>query len=132
MASSHRSSGSFSNPLKEPRPSLDSERSFEVGSPPTLQNGVHDHSTPNGVEHPHDTDDPVERLQQELSRTKEEKDKLASQYSNLLAKLTQMRTTLGTKLQQDAVSPFSWSLNGILDGEGDRQNLTDASNLYNS
>lgn len=110
MTSAHRSSGSFSglsnNAVKEPRSSLDSERSFDVGSPPTLQNGVHDHSPTNGVEHPDDTDDPVEKLQRELARTKEEKDKLASQYNSLLARLTQMRTTLGTKLQQDAVSPF--------------------------
>ncbi|KIM46665.1 hypothetical protein M413DRAFT_440265 [Hebeloma cylindrosporum] len=106
MASAHRSSGSFSglssNAVKEPRSSIDSERSFDVGSPPTLQNGVYDHSTTNGIEHPDDTDDPVERLQRELSRTKEEKDKLASQYNSLLARLTQMRTSLGTKLQQDA------------------------------
>jgi hypothetical protein len=114
MTSAHRSSGSFSglnsNAVKEPRSSLDSERSFDVESPPTLQNGVHDHSTTNGangVEHPDDTDDPVEKLQRELSRTKDEKDKLASQYSSLLARLTQMRTSLGTKLQQDAVSSFS-------------------------
>ena len=111
MTSAHMSSGSFSglinNAVKESRSSLDSERSFDVGSPPhTLQNGVHDHSTTNGIEHPDDTDDPVEKLQRELARTKEEKDKLASQYSSLLARLTQMRTSLGTKLQQDAVSPF--------------------------
>ena len=111
MASAHRSSGSFSglssNAVKESRSSLDSERSFDIGSPPALQNGVHDHSTTNGVEQPDDTDDPVERLQRELARTKEEKDKLATQYNSLLARLTQMRTTLGTKLQQDAVSTFS-------------------------
>ena len=47
--------------------------------------------------------DPVQRLQHELQRTKEEKDTLAAQYRNLLAKLTTMRTTLGNKLKQDAV-----------------------------
>ena len=47
--------------------------------------------------------DPVERLQRELDRTKEEKDALASQYNSLLSKLQAMRTTLGNKLKQDAV-----------------------------
>ncbi|KAF8955315.1 hypothetical protein BDZ97DRAFT_1926913 [Flammula alnicola] len=103
MTSSHRSSGSFSgsgsNVVKESRSSIDSERSIDVGSPPILQNGV---GSPNGVDHDEDTDDPVERLQRELDRTKEEKEKLATQYRNLLTKLTQMRTSLGNKLQQDA------------------------------
>ncbi|THH28591.1 hypothetical protein EUX98_g5599 [Antrodiella citrinella] len=46
--------------------------------------------------------DPIQRLQHELQRTKEEKDTLAAQYRNLLSKLTTMRTTLGNKLKQDA------------------------------
>ncbi|KAJ7101864.1 hypothetical protein C8R43DRAFT_1244192 [Mycena crocata] len=46
--------------------------------------------------------DPVEKLQRELERTREEKETLAAQYRNLLAKLTTMRTTLGNKLKQDA------------------------------
>ncbi|KDQ09068.1 hypothetical protein BOTBODRAFT_117647 [Botryobasidium botryosum FD-172 SS1] len=41
-------------------------------------------------------------LEEELERTKEEKESLATQYRNLLAKLTTMRTTLGNKLKQDA------------------------------
>lgn len=70
------------------------------------------HSSPspikdlNGDTH-HDEDyeglDPVERLQRELERTREEKETLAGQYRNLLSKLTTMRTTLGNKLRQDAV-----------------------------
>ena len=58
----------------------------------------------NGSAH-HDSEDldPVQRLEQELQRTREEKDALATQYRNLLAKLTTMRTTLGNKLKQDAV-----------------------------
>ncbi|KAF8842947.1 hypothetical protein BDN67DRAFT_898199 [Paxillus ammoniavirescens] len=46
--------------------------------------------------------DPLERLQRQLDHEREEKDNLASQYRNLLAKLTTMRTTLGNKLKQDA------------------------------
>ncbi|KAF8627337.1 hypothetical protein AX15_004410 [Amanita polypyramis BW_CC] len=46
--------------------------------------------------------DPVARLQRELDRAREEKESLATQYRNLLAKLTTMRTTLGNKLKQDA------------------------------
>jgi hypothetical protein len=47
--------------------------------------------------------DPLERLQRQLDHEREEKENLASQYRNLLAKLTTMRTTLGNKLKQDAV-----------------------------
>ncbi|KAI0701044.1 hypothetical protein BC835DRAFT_1324653 [Cytidiella melzeri] len=60
----------------------------------------------NGTEHVQHEDlsdmDPVQRLQLELARCKEEKEALATQYSNLLAKLTTMRATLGNKLKQDA------------------------------
>ena len=80
------------------RQSLDAERA--LGSPPPL-NGI---QSANGNAH-HDSEDldPVQRLEQELQRTREEKDALATQYRNLLAKLTTMRTTLGNKLKQDAV-----------------------------
>jgi hypothetical protein len=58
----------------------------------------------NGRIHSPDTDaDPVASLQLQLERTMEEKESLAAQYRTLLAKLTTMRTTLGNKLQQDAV-----------------------------
>ena len=84
------------------RPSQEAERI--LGSPPPL-NG-HKSATTNGDAHqdtPNDDLDPVQRLAQELQRTREEKDALATQYRNLLAKLTTMRTTLGNKLKQDAV-----------------------------
>ncbi|KAF9479791.1 hypothetical protein BDN70DRAFT_878430 [Pholiota conissans] len=104
MTTSHRSSGSFSSPstLKESRASIDSERGSDLGSTPGLQNGAQGHAPSNGVDHEDETDDPVLRLQRELERAKEEKEKLATQYRNLLGKLTQMRTSLGNKLQQDA------------------------------
>ncbi len=60
-------------------------------------NGIH-HTT--GAQ---DGLDPVSKLQQELERTREEKDELATQYRNLLGKLQTMRNTLGNKLKQDAV-----------------------------
>ncbi|KAI0821945.1 hypothetical protein BC628DRAFT_1393085 [Trametes gibbosa] len=76
------------------RRSLDRERI--LGSPPPI-NGV------NGDAHQDSDDlDPIQRLERELQRTREEKDTLATQYRNLLAKLTTMRTTLGNKLKQDA------------------------------
>ena len=72
---------------------------------PSLTNGKLNGHAASGAEDSEDTDlDPVERLRKELERTKEEKDILASQYRTLLSKLTAMRTTLGNKLQQDAVS----------------------------
>ena len=89
------------------RLSVDSDRDTQNLS---LTNGNpdgHAANGSNGSEGSEDGDlDPVERLQKELERTKEEKDVLASQYRTLLSKLTAMRTTLGNKLQQDAVSLF--------------------------
>ncbi|KZV67878.1 hypothetical protein PENSPDRAFT_635152 [Peniophora sp. CONT] len=73
-----------------PRASLDSERDV-LSSPKT--NGVHDGDS---------TSDPVELLRKELRHAREEKENLATQYRNLLSKLTTMRTTLGNKLKQDA------------------------------
>ncbi|TFY67542.1 hypothetical protein EVJ58_g1566 [Rhodofomes roseus] len=79
-----------------PRPSLDSQRSsFSL---PNGTNGTTDGATQDAEEDL----DPIQRLQRELERTKEEKDTLATQYRNLLSKLTTMRTTLGNKLKQDA------------------------------
>jgi hypothetical protein len=74
---------------------LDNEPST---SPPPTPNGVQ----VNGI---HDDAhlDPLQKLQLDLDKTREEKEVLASQYRNLLTKLTTMRTTLGNKLKQDAV-----------------------------
>ncbi|KAI0754302.1 hypothetical protein C8Q80DRAFT_1094324 [Daedaleopsis nitida] len=96
MSSSSPISDVASNDGSASRKSLDRERL--MGSPPPL-NGVQT----NGDAPPVSEDlDPVQRLEQELQRTREEKDALATQYRNLLAKLTTMRTTLGNKLKQDA------------------------------
>jgi len=84
------------------RLSIDSDRDAQ-NTP--LTNGKPNGYAADGSEDSEDADlNPVERLQKELERTKEEKDVLASQYRTLLSKLTAMRTTLGNKLQQDAVS----------------------------
>jgi len=80
--------------------SLDSERDVTPSSFNRLNGHIH-----NGVSNSSDEEelDPVARLEKELQHTREEKETLASQYNNLLAKLTAMRTTLGNKLKQDAV-----------------------------
>ena len=101
---SHSPSNSIST--KEARLSIDSERSVSSSAPPKLSNGVNGHTLSNGKQNEDDDGDPVERLQRELEQTREEKETLATQYRNLLAKLTQMRTTLGNKLKQDAVRRF--------------------------
>ena len=89
--------------IDESRSSGDSERNIDLTTP-IHQNGVKDHVSDSiTIGHLNGSSDPVEILQRELDVTREEKDKLATQYNNLLAKLTQMRTTLGTKLKQDAV-----------------------------
>lgn len=97
---SHSPSNSIST--KESRVAIDSERSVSNSAPPTLTNGVNGHTLSNGKQNEDDDGDLVERLQRELEQTREEKETLATQYRNLLAKLTQMRTTLGNKLKQDA------------------------------
>jgi hypothetical protein len=79
------------------RLSGDSERSNATSPPPAGVNGTKEHVEDGGE------GDPLEQLQRELQRTRDEKETLATQYRNLLSKLTNMRTTLGTKLQQDAV-----------------------------
>ncbi|KAG7095430.1 hypothetical protein E1B28_006179 [Marasmius oreades] len=80
----------------ELRSSLDSDRS---NTPPInlIPNGSSAETTDED-----DTLDPISRLQRELERTRGEKETLATQYRNLVAKLTTMRTTLGNKLKQDA------------------------------
>ncbi|KAJ7792926.1 hypothetical protein B0H14DRAFT_2928687 [Mycena olivaceomarginata] len=100
------SNGASSPRLKSPTSpvgsmlSLDSDRS-STPSPFVHSNG---HTLVNGSKKSDDDEpsDPVEKLQRELERTREEKETLAAQYRNLLAKLTTMRTTLGNKLKQDA------------------------------
>ena len=90
--------------MDEPRSSSDSERNVDLATVlPVHQNGVKDHISSDSVSHLNGSDDSVEKLQRELEITREEKETLATQYNNLLAKLTQMRTSLGTKLKQDAV-----------------------------
>ncbi|KAJ3892967.1 hypothetical protein GG344DRAFT_64151 [Lentinula edodes] len=81
--------------LGETRSSLDSERS-NPASP------IHVNGNGNAQAEPDESPDSIEALQKELQRTREEKEALGTQYRNLLAKLTQMRTTLGNKLKQDA------------------------------
>jgi hypothetical protein len=84
--------------IDESRSSSDSERNIDLETSSIHPNGHGSDSI-----HLNGSGDPIEILQRELVATREEKEKLATQYNNLLAKLTQMRTTLGTKLKQDAV-----------------------------
>jgi len=105
MSRGHRSSGSFSELMDDDsRSSTDGRRSSDHGSPSRQLNG---HSVTNGADPSDENMDPVERLERELQRTREEKEALAAQHRTLLGKLTQMRTSLGNKLQQDAVR-FFW------------------------
>jgi len=108
----------------ESRSSIDGRRSNDHGSPPRKPNG---HSVTNGVDPSDEKNDPVEALEQELQRTREEKESLATQYRNLLAKLAQMRSSLGSKLQQDAVC-ISVTLWIVLSKRIGRKSLTEESN----
>ncbi len=82
--------------------SLDNHTVSGTSSPVTVNGikaAVNGHHTSSGE----DSLDPIDKLQRELERTREERDELAAQYRNLLGKLQTMRNTLGNKLKQDAV-----------------------------
>lgn len=102
----------MSDSTSQTRLSSDSERHLS----PSPTKGL------NGNTHNDDEDlthlDPVDRLQRELERAREEKETLAAQYRNLLSKLTTMRTTLGNKLKQDAVRSHS-SLRSVVGSDYD-------------
>lgn len=51
----------------------------------------------------------IQSLEEELERTRGEKEAFEAQYRSLLGKLTTMRNTLGDKLKQDAVRSSSSS-----------------------
>ncbi|TDL22744.1 hypothetical protein BD410DRAFT_821056 [Rickenella mellea] len=96
--------------LADLRISLDGEQNGatspkgSASPPPTQMNGVNGHASHESPRHSRELsgEDRYERIQRELERTREEKETLATQYRNLVAKLNTMRTTLGTKLKQDA------------------------------
>jgi hypothetical protein len=103
MAADAHSPGSPSQALADLHISLEVNPS-PASSPPPMLNGFKAavnglHHTPGGQ----DGLDLVSKLQQELERTREEKDELATQYRNLLGKLQTMRNSLSNKLKQDAV-----------------------------
>jgi len=125
MATAHRSSASFSE-SNDGRQSIDSDRSAETSSP-VAPIGTNGHISPSDE----DDLDPVAKLQRELERTREEKDTLATQYRNLLAKLTTMRTTLGNKLKQDAVRTAPLPVCSVLIYPR-RKNSTGRNNWYSN
>lgn len=102
MAPDAISPGSPSQALADLHLSLDGHEASEASTPATVNgikaavNGRHTNSSEDGL-------DPIRKLQQELERTREERDEFAAQYKNLLGKLQTMRNTLGNKLKQDAV-----------------------------
>lgn len=103
MAADAHSPGSPSQALADLHISLEVNPS-PASSPPPMLNGFK--ASVNGLHHTpggQDGLDLVSKLQQELERTREEKDELATQYRNLLGKLQTMRNTLSNKLKQDAV-----------------------------
>ena len=100
MAAEAHTPSSPSQTLADLHLSLE-DHPIPASSPPPILNGFK--PTVNGLHHTDGQDDPMSKLQQELERTREERDKYASQYRNLLGKLQNMRNTLGNKLKQDAV-----------------------------
>ena len=104
MSADAHSPSSSSQTLADLHLSLDGQSAPDT-SIPQIMNGFK--TGVNGVHHTSGEDarlDPISRLQQELERTCEERDEFATQYRNLLGRLQTMRSTLGNKLKQDAVS----------------------------
>lgn len=96
----------YSDPKSPQKPSAEFRASLDGKSPlspPPLNGNGLQHDNENVEEGDGEELDLVQKLQRDLERTNEEKEQLATQYRNLLAKLTTMRTTLGTKLKEDAV-----------------------------
>lgn len=120
-------SASAGTPGVSPRPSFDLERPIT----PSLHLNGSVAATELTASENYDDTDPIQRLQRELERTKADKDTLAAQYRNLLAKLTAMRTTLGNKLKQDAVRRHSVSLVLLYDLHMHRKNSTARSSSCN-
>lgn len=99
----------LSQPVEEMVPEVNGSTS---SSSSTSVNGTHhggsseaastvtDASTEDGEDD--DRSKSREELLDELQRTREDRDGFEGQYKGLLAKLTQMRTTLGQRLRQDA------------------------------
>ncbi|KAF4564578.1 hypothetical protein EYR40_010744 [Pleurotus pulmonarius] len=81
----------------EPRSSLDSETNTSPPSTPKIAPSTNGH-----MDNDSQAQAQIQALKELLQRTTDEKETLAMQYNNLLAKLTAMRTTLGNKLKQDA------------------------------
>ena len=102
-----------------------------LGSPSLEANGLSG-QTPVDVNGHGADETTVEGLQQELQRTREEKEALAGQYRNLLAKLQTMRTTLGNKLQKDAVRGAPRAERGERADGPDRKSSTGASSRSSS
>lgn len=100
----------LSQPVEELLP--DASHASSSSQPPT--NGTsagHVSKTSDGSNTPADLADrddlgsmDREDLLEELRRVREERDGFEGQYKGLLGKLAQMRTTLGDRLRQDAVS----------------------------
>ncbi|KAK7047397.1 hypothetical protein VNI00_006628 [Paramarasmius palmivorus] len=103
MSSSSPTTNGTSIPISSPllSPSEASPRTSTSSDPRASLDNTTSASTNNTHPDP-ETDDPITLLQHQLERTRSEKDVLAAQYNNLVAKLSTMRSTLGTKLKQDA------------------------------
>lgn len=105
--------------------SLDSH-SASGDSPPATVNGIKTAVNGHNTSSSEDGLDPIHKLQQDLERTREERDELAAQYRNLLGKLQNMRNTLGNKLKQDAVRTPTFLIQDLKPTRSRRKSSTGA------
>ncbi|WWC60507.1 uncharacterized protein I303_103080 [Kwoniella dejecticola CBS 10117] len=75
---------------------------LSASSPKSPLNGEMSHQQEQDDATPSDPAERISQLEEELSATRQENEKLSGQYRGLLGKLTAMRTTLGDKLKEDA------------------------------
>ncbi|KAG8847165.1 hypothetical protein FRB91_012062 [Serendipita sp. 411] len=86
------------------RTSIDSSSGLSNGAETSIGSSRTGYKNANAVEHSrHSTDgSTILDLQEELERTRAEKETLQGQYQSLLDRLSEMKSKIGLKLQQDA------------------------------
>jgi len=100
--------GDYTHSTLQP-PQLDSLAEHDTTEPeggPEAQENGHEYQTERqqGSGELEEEDERIRILEDELERTRQDRDAWEQQYQSLLAKLTTMRQTVGDKIKQDAVS----------------------------
>ncbi|GAA5884658.1 hypothetical protein JCM16303_003701 [Sporobolomyces ruberrimus] len=93
--------GDYSHPSTSAEPSRLDPLTEQDDSQAVHEDGTGESDEPN-AEVQEEDDERIRALEDELERTRQDRDAWEEQYQSLLAKLTTMRSTVGDKLKQDA------------------------------